>query len=534
MGQFLKGVVCVCALLCSHLSYSQCGPCTTTISSNTGGFTVPAGDTTCLYANGSDVTVSGAITIDPDDGVLKICSQNATDTVYITDRILQGSGSSALDVVLLVEGNLVQDAGGLSQFFGNKFTIEISGYYRVEGQVSNDSKATTITTTGQYFVNGNDVILGGTTIVTNDGIYSVDGTLTNPETFINNGELNIGGDLDMGGSMTNNAPNGVINIGGNFDMFSGANLDNVGGFINVGDNMNINGTMTNTGGITVDSSLSINSGSGTDISGGSFYSRDLFITKGDFLTGGADCANFYVTDSSFVSSSPSFSGSIHIQDASLSGGDTLDFNDCTSPTNCLFTAGSDDGGCNNILVPVLWGKLEVKSVGNNYQLQWTTLIEENNDRFEILYSTDGVNYIVIDEVQGSGNSNTIKHYTYVHHSPNESAANHYYRIRQVDYDNSYSYSPVIVSSAEELTLISMYPNPSFGVVNLAYETPVDKDISVQVFDVLGKLRANENYSLSAGATVIQMDIAYLPNGHYIIVSTDVETGLTVFKNLKLN
>ena len=73
-------------------------------------------------------------------------------------------------------------------------------------------------------------------------------------------------------------------------------------------------------------------------------------------------------------------------------------------------------------------------------LEWSTGAEINNSHFEIELSFDGVNWFKIGLVEGSGNSTQNIDYKFLDNSASEGLQ--YYRLRQVDFDNSFQYSTV--------------------------------------------------------------------------------------------
>jgi hypothetical protein len=76
---------------------------------------------------------------------------------------------------------------------------------------------------------------------------------------------------------------------------------------------------------------------------------------------------------------------------------------------------------------------------SNILINWSTYTETNNEYFELLKSVDGKNFNVIYTIDGAGNSNTIKKYSYID-IMNESS---YYRLKQVDYDGKFTLSNLI-------------------------------------------------------------------------------------------
>jgi hypothetical protein len=109
--------------------------------------------------------------------------------------------------------------------------------------------------------------------------------------------------------------------------------------------------------------------------------------------------------------------------------------------------GSATYGDNNcILSPVLLPSTTVnfKGIhhnGKNY-LTWATSSEQNNDYFTIYHSVEGFNYNPVGQVQGTGNSNTEMHYSFVHDRPSRGI--NYYKLTSTDYDGT-TYNKGIVS-----------------------------------------------------------------------------------------
>ncbi len=74
---------------------------------------------------------------------------------------------------------------------------------------------------------------------------------------------------------------------------------------------------------------------------------------------------------------------------------------------------------------------------------------------------------------------------------------------------------------EEVTIdknsIDVYPNPTSGILNINFANAVNEEVSVEIYDVIGKLMSQRSYNSSSELT---MDISNYPEGMYIIkVST---------------
>jgi hypothetical protein len=115
-------------------------------------------------------------------------------------------------------------------------------------------------------------------------------------------------------------------------------------------------------------------------------------------------------------------------------------------------------------------------------LTWITASELNNSHFEVLKSPDGQQWEKIGEVAGAGTSYQQNSY---HFMDTRFTGSAYYKLRQVCFDENFSFSPVrfLNSISGAATTSVVYPNPSKGAVTLI--TP--EAGRFELFDVLGKM-----------------------------------------------
>lgn len=100
------------------------------------------------------------------------------------------------------------------------------------------------------------------------------------------------------------------------------------------------------------------------------------------------------------------------------------------------------------------------SVCNNQVcLDWQTATEKNNDHFEVVRSTDGINWEVIKEVKGGGNSLGTLSYSELDQDPASGIS--YYRVHQYDSDQKSTSSPIVTIEFENSfsSDLKIYPNP---------------------------------------------------------------------------
>lgn len=113
----------------------------------------------------------------------------------------------------------------------------------------------------------------------------------------------------------------------------------------------------------------------------------------------------------------------------------------------------------NILLPIALIDFSAENKNRDNILYWQTASELNNGYFIVEHSMDGTHFSSIGQLKGSGNTITAQHYSFVHEHVSNGI--HYYRLRQVDYNGQYSYSPIIsVSVSKEDNAVNIYPNPA--------------------------------------------------------------------------
>jgi hypothetical protein len=162
-------------------------------------------------------------------------------------------------------------------------------------------------------------------------------------------------------------------------------------------------------------------------------------------------------------------------------------------------------------LPVTW--LDFIGAENKFGevvLDWSTVAEKHNDKFEIERSIDGKNFEELGVIQGSGTTTVISKYRYIDQFPIKGLG--YYRIKQIDFDGKHDYSEMLaikLGSGQLLTM-EVFPNRTFGKVNLRVGgTP--GVYQLMVMDMMG--RTYGRFELTENAP--QFDITSFPAGIYI-------------------
>ncbi|MBK7882692.1 MAG: T9SS type A sorting domain-containing protein [Chitinophagaceae bacterium] len=152
------------------------------------------------------------------------------------------------------------------------------------------------------------------------------------------------------------------------------------------------------------------------------------------------------------------------------------------------------------------------SNGKQVDIKWQTLSETNNNYFEILKSTDGINFLSINKIAAKGNSEIITDYTA--YDNNVVAGKMYYKLRQHDKDGKYKdFETKMVTITGNQSAIKVDP---IGINNqIKIHLPAGEKLPVQteVFSASGKNVGK--YTLSIPGTNI-ISAHNLSPGLYIV------------------
>lgn len=160
------------------------------------------------------------------------------------------------------------------------------------------------------------------------------------------------------------------------------------------------------------------------------------------------------------------------------------------------------------------------SVNNSeVQLLWSTASELNNQGFEIERSiNDADNFVTVAFVEGQGSSTEIHYYSYSDHPDLNGVNQLYYRLKQVDFDGTFSYSDVVSVSYDVPTsfvLNQNFPNPFNPSTKITYFVPNESFISIKLYDFLGReIKTLVNDFKATGTYEILFDASDISSGTY--------------------
>jgi hypothetical protein len=167
-------------------------------------------------------------------------------------------------------------------------------------------------------------------------------------------------------------------------------------------------------------------------------------------------------------------------------------------------------------LPVTFVSFVANKKDNFVNLNWEVTNEVNNSHYDVERSLGSVrSFAKIGSVTARTGNTNIYNFTDV--APSLDQAN-YYRLKQVDKDGKFSYSPIRVIAFNPDNVLTVSPNPSNGFIKI---TSSAANVQVVIYDLNGKRVAA--MQLNSGAA--QMSTSKLSKGLYTVVAQSNGTKL---------
>lgn len=175
-------------------------------------------------------------------------------------------------------------------------------------------------------------------------------------------------------------------------------------------------------------------------------------------------------------------------------------------------------------VPVELTFLNAELTGDKIQIRWSTSTETNNAGFYIERKDEYSDYKIIGYVPGTGTSSKVTAYSFM--DANIKTGEYIYRLKQVDFDGSVSYSKEAKVSANipcGFSLNQNYPNPFNPSTNICFSVPEEGSVILNVYNVLGQqVKCLSLNGISQGEHSIKFNAEELNSGVYFY-SLNVKT-----------
>lgn len=124
---------------------------------------------------------------------------------------------------------------------------------------------------------------------------------------------------------------------------------------------------------------------------------------------------------------------------------------------------------------------------NNILLLWTTKSESENYGFELEKSVNGSAFKKVEFIKGFGTTNISQSYSCL--DQNLNVGKYYYRLKQIDFDGQFTFSPLVKAEIEcpkKYTLTQNYPNPFNSETKIHFQIPNSDFVSLKIYNIIGQ------------------------------------------------
>lgn len=144
-----------------------------------------------------------------------------------------------------------------------------------------------------------------------------------------------------------------------------------------------------------------------------------------------------------------------------------------------------------ILLPLNWMDFYAKKSNSDVKLHWSTTMEENTSHFEIERTFDGIDFTTIGYTKAAGDAGYQIDYSFTDYNLINKQA--YYRIKQVDKNEQFSYSKMIyVDFDTQVKTPEISYNQNHKSIVIKFDPKYFKNYDIDVLDSFGKLILNAN------------------------------------------
>jgi len=164
-----------------------------------------------------------------------------------------------------------------------------------------------------------------------------------------------------------------------------------------------------------------------------------------------------------------------------------------------------------IALPIELVSFDASLINDKVLLNWRTSSETNNDYFEVQRANDALNWTVISEIDGAGNSVSEIKYETTDLNPLQKQS--YYRLKQFDFDGGYSFSAIrSVYNKNGFEDLKVYPNPAQNFIIVELEAI--NSYQLTVYNSIGEKMFLSNSQLSDNQA--KVNVASLSSGFYFL------------------
>lgn len=158
-------------------------------------------------------------------------------------------------------------------------------------------------------------------------------------------------------------------------------------------------------------------------------------------------------------------------------------------------------------------------------LSWSTVTETNNEVFFVEKSADGVRFSTIGKVDGNGTTSDVQEYKFLDIAATSGKS--FYRLKQVDFDGTSSFSPTTIIEKEtgnNFTIISMKRMEEEKTIMVTILASSKDEINYTLFDENGKKINTQHHDIRRGINVLTLDMNLEPDENVLGFASKEDVG----------
>lgn len=169
-------------------------------------------------------------------------------------------------------------------------------------------------------------------------------------------------------------------------------------------------------------------------------------------------------------------------------------------------------------LPVSLISFDAKAGDDVVNVNWATANEIGSSHFEVERAYAGSeNFEVLGSVKAAGKTSKTVHYAWVDKTA-DLGQTIYYRLKQVDIDGRYKYSPVVAVEPQlGNDVLAVYPNPASNEgLNIAFASNKAEVAVITITDIAGKTVVVESVQAVVGQNRVKVPTSSMDSGVYFV------------------
>jgi hypothetical protein len=186
----------------------------------------------------------------------------------------------------------------------------------------------------------------------------------------------------------------------------------------------------------------------------------------------------------------------------------------------------DNAGANystNVTLPLQLNFFKGEVKNGNAILSWQTSFEKQFKQFEVEKNVNGA-WGTVGVVNGNQNG-AGSNYSFDAGSINAKTA---YRLKMVDKDGRFAYSPIVVIDANSKNELTLLGNPVKDAIRIGINNVLSTNYEAQLLSIDGKLMQSINYKHAGGYSTLQMPLQTGVSGTYLLKVISSENTIKTF------